>query len=140
MHGIDIGPAYLTDQYCIIFIDFCSNKIRKQLTSDSFKAKSLSLLYDESTDSSVKENEATYAMYFNLKPEGSDSVEVFSQLLNMNYLKDQRASGLTTTLEKSLELTEIETKNKLIGYTSDCALATEATKTVETNLQADLCD
>ena len=31
MHGIDIGPAYLTDQYCGIFIDFCGNKIKKSI-------------------------------------------------------------------------------------------------------------
>ena len=38
MHGIDIGPAYLTDQYCGIFTDFCGNDIEKQLTSDLSKA------------------------------------------------------------------------------------------------------
>ena len=38
------------------------------MTSDSSKVKSLSLLYDDLTDT-PSENEAAYAMYFNPTPE-----------------------------------------------------------------------
>ena len=69
------------------------------------------MLCDSSTDSSVKENKAIYAMYFNLTRKSSDSVKVCSQFLKMNYLKDQTASGLSTALEKSFESIEIEIKN-----------------------------
>ena len=54
-------------------------------------------------------------MHFNLTPEGLDSVKVCSQFLEMNYLKDQTTSGLSTALEKSFESIEIEIKNKLNG-------------------------
>ena len=72
---------------------------KKQLISDLSKAKSLCLLCDDSTYSSVKENEAIYIIYFNLTLEGSDSLKVCSQFLKMNYLKDQTASGSTTAFE-----------------------------------------
>ena len=62
MHGIDIGPAYLMDWYCGIFISFCDNETKKQLTSDLCKAKFLSVLCDGSIDSSVKENDAICSM------------------------------------------------------------------------------
>ena len=58
-------------------------------------------------------------MYFSPTPEGSDSVKVCSQFLEMNYLKDQTSSSLTTALEKSFESVEVEIKNKVIGFTSD---------------------
>ena len=31
MHGIDIDPTYLTDQYCGTFIYFCGNKLKKSI-------------------------------------------------------------------------------------------------------------
>ena len=128
----------MTDQYCGTLIDSCGNEIKKQLTSDLSKAKFLSVLYDGSIDSSVKENEAIYIIYFNLTTEGLDSVKVCSQFLEMNYLKDQTTSGLSTALEKSFKSIEIEIKNKLNGFTSDGASVNRGEKnSVKTNLQTD---
>lgn len=138
MHGVDIAPAYLTDQYCGIFIHFCGNEIKKQLTSDLSKAKFLSVLCDDSTGSSVKENKAIYGMYFNPTPESSGSLKVCSQFLEMNYVKDQATSGLTTALEKSFESIEIQIKIKRIGFTSDGASVNRGDKnSVKTNLRTD---
>ena len=50
------------------------------------------------------------------------------QFLEMHYLKDQTASGLTTALEKSFESIEIKIKNKSIGFTSDGALVNRGDK------------
>ena len=64
--------------------------------------------------------------------------ESMLQFLEMHYLKDQTASGLTRALEKSFESTEIKIKNKSIGFTSDGALVNRGDKnSVKTNLQAD---
>ena len=111
---------------------------RKKLTSDLSKAKFLSVLCDSSTDSSVKENEAIHAMYFNPTLEGPHSVKVCSQFLEMNHLKHQTASGLTTALEKSFKSIEIEIKNKLIGFTSNSASVNRNDKnSVKTTLRED---
>lgn len=134
MHGVDIGPAYLTDQYCGIFIHFCGNEIKKQLTSDLSKAKFLSVLCDDSTGSSVKENKAVF----------QSDTRKFGLLESMftisrNELRKRSDSLLLNhCFRKSFELIEIQIKNKRIGFTSDGASVNRGDKnSVKTNLRTD---
>ena len=119
MHGVDIGQAYQTDQYCGTFIDYCGKEIKQQLNSDLAKAKFYSVLCNGSTDNSVKENEVIYALYFDPVPRGSDSIEVKIAFLEMNYLNDQSASELTAAIKSSFQSIGITKTSKLIGFTSD---------------------
>ena len=65
-------------------------------------------------------------------------MKVCSQFLEMNYVKDQATSGLTTALEKSFESIEIQIKIKRIGFTSDGASVNRGDKnSVKTNLRTD---
>ena len=105
MHGVDIGQAYQTDRYCGTFIDYCGKEIKQQLNSDLAKAKFYSVLCNGSTNNSVKEIEVIYALYFDPVPHGSDSIEVKIAFLEMNYLNDQSASGLTVAIKLDLCLT-----------------------------------
>ena len=136
MHGVDIGQAYQADRYCGTFIDYCGKEIKQQLNSDLAKAKFYSVLCDGSTDNSVKENEVIYALYFDPVPRGSDSVEVKIGFLEMNYLNDQSASGLTAAIKSSFQSIGITETNKLIGFTSDGASVNRGDKnSVNTSLR-----
>ena len=136
MHGVDIGQVYQTDRCCSTFIDYCGKEIKQQVNSDLAKAKFYSVLCDGSTDNSVKENEVIYALYFDPVPRGSDSIEVKIAFLEMNYLNDQSASGLTAAIKSSFQSTGITETNKLIGFTSDGASVNRGDKnSVETSLR-----
>ena len=121
IHGVDIGQAYQTDWHCSTFIDYCGKEIKQQLNSDLAKAKFYSVLCNGSTDNSAKENEVIYALYFDPVPRGSDSLEVKIAFLEMNYLNDQSASGLTAAIKSSFQSIGITKTNKLIGFTSESA-------------------
>ena len=111
-------------------------KSNNNLTLDLTKAKFYSVLYDGSTDNSVKENEVIYALYFDPVPPGSDSVEVKIAFLEMNYLNDQSASGLTAAIKSSFQSIGITETNKLIGFTSDGASVNRGDKnSVKTSLR-----
>ena len=136
MHGVDIGQAYQTDRYCGTLIDYCGKEIKQQFNSDLAKATFYSVLWDGSTDNSVKENEAIYALYFDPVPRGSVSVEVKIAFLEMNYLNDQSASGLTAAIKSSFQSIGITETNKLIRFTSDGASVNRGDKnSVKTSLR-----
>lgn len=135
LHGVDIGGAYNTDRYCGEIIDYIgeSTCMKHQLNKDIAKAKFFSVLCDGSTDSAVIENEVVYALHFDPEPTGSNSVEVKVSFLQINYLKNQTAEGVSSAIEESFRgvaesieesfnsLGIVSIDKKLIGFTSDGA-------------------
>lgn len=151
MHGVDMGTSYESDMACGEFIDFIGRDLQQQLNKDLSKAKFFSVLCDGSTDSAVLENEIVYVLYFDPEPANSDSVEVKTSFLKVNYLDHQHAEGVAKAINDSFQeilavresiesgfaslgITSLE--KKLIGFTSDGASVNKGdTKSVKRILQ-----
>ena len=67
----DIGKAYLTDKKCAEFTKNIAHVIRTELDNDLQNCNYIMCLNDESTGSSITEQEVTYVLY--LKDRGTNS-------------------------------------------------------------------
>ena len=127
MHGVDVGQAYRDRKNCAEFIDYLGKDLQNNLSAKVQNANFYSILFDGSTDESVKEQEGFYVLLFDPQPDGKrDTVEV-----KMNYFGIQSAKaseggasakGLKHGVNECFKNAGVtDYAKKLIGFCSDGA-------------------
>lgn len=129
LHGVSFGESYRNRFACAEYVNVIGEDLKQQLSLDLAKATFFSVLCDGSTDTSVKENEVIYVLYFDPVPAGSDSVQVKLGFLSVKHLSSQCAGGVFSAIEgsfneikESLQSLGIQDyTERLVGFTSDGA-------------------
>ena len=102
MHGVQHENAYKHDRARGQFIDYIGDELCKNLSQDLARANFFSVLWDGSTDSSAVEQEATFALYFDPRPNG-DKVEVKTSFISLHNLKHAHADGVKESIVNGLQ-------------------------------------
>ena len=102
MHGVQHENAYKHDRACGQFINYIGDELCKNLSQDLARANFFSVLWDGSTDSSAVEQEATFALYFDPRPNG-DKVEVKASFISLHNLKHAHADGVKESIVNGLQ-------------------------------------
>ena len=136
MHGVDIGPSYRNDMACAEFIDFLGDDLDNNLVKDLARANFYSVLSDGSTDSSVREQECTFVLYFDPKPmeeEAKDKVKIRMGFLGLKNLTAGKGGGTAVGVFGAIKdsftsLGVTEFKSKLVGFGADGASVNRGNK------------
>ena len=123
LHGVDIGASYRNDKACAEFVDYLGEDLNEKLAKDLTNANFYSVLSDGSTDSAVREQECTFALYFDPKPmeeDKKDKVMIRMGFLGLKHLTSDKGGGkaITDSFE-SLGITDF--RSKLVWFGADGA-------------------
>ena len=127
MYGVDIGALYRNDKACAEFVDYLGEDLNEKLAKDLTNANFYSVLSDGSTDCAVREEECTFALYFDPRPmeeDKNDQLMIRMGFLGLKHLTSDKGGGkakgvlraITDSFE-SLGITDF--RSKLVGFGAD---------------------
>ena len=136
-HGVEMGTAYRNRNYGGKMMDYVSESLSNELKQELSNAHFYSVLTDGSTDASVCEKEAIFAIHFNPSPEGSDQVKIVTSYVDLVDLKNANSRGIIEGINNAFEGIGVSNyMEKLVGFGSDGASVNSGKKEgVKTLLQ-----
>ena len=106
-HGVQIGSTHNSRTAAREFLSFQADQLTKELSRDLAKAKFYSILFDETTDCSVTEQEAIFVLYFDGEPADNNKndpeIAVKTRYLSLQNLSSSTAQGVVDGIKKALD-------------------------------------
>ena len=135
MHGVDVGQANRNDKNCAEFIDYIGKDLHDNVSKKLKNSNFYSILFDGSTDNSVKEQEGFFVLTFDPKPDGKpDKVEAKMNFFGIKNTKASDGGAAATGIKHGIEECFKDAKiddftKKLIGFCFDGANVNKGDKT-----------
>lgn len=109
-HGVPHSSVYSNRTAATEFISYQAKELQTELSKDIAKSNFYSIMFDGTTDKSVTEQEAVFALYFDLDPvepelsdKGAPMVKVKMGFISLENIKSSNAQGVLDGIQNSLD-------------------------------------
>ena len=123
-HGVQFKEAYRLDDACKMFVHAINDSIADELKTKLSNSKFIGVMTDGSTDSSIKDQEALFVIYFDPSLPNEDRVKVVTAFLGIIDRKEADSSGVLYSIKQAFTAINVsldEIDPKLVSFGADGA-------------------